>query len=117
IRAVSTLRLATAGSATSGQRFFCANKRAHEFALDFLRHRIYVDSLRAQKRASIFDAVDPSRLKIDFFEPGPRELLKVIRVLQGSGDAAHPEEHMLPDFLGNIAAHYHIGHGEASARF
>ena len=52
----------------AGQQLFCANECVHEDAIHMRRDSIDVDALSWQKRAGIFDLIDPRGLDLDRFE-------------------------------------------------
>src|SRR5207253_1347062 len=66
--------------------------------------------------ARVGDVVDAGGLDVDAVEAGPRELRDVLVFAESTGNAPHPQLHVLPDFGRDVPANDDVGHGESSTR-
>src|SRR5215471_10510916 len=87
------------------------DERTHELAVDG-GHVDIVSSLE-EKIAGVFGAIDPGGLEIDGLEARLAELGPVLALLERARHAPDPELHAPANLRRHLAAHHHVGHGEA----
>ncbi len=73
-----------------------------------------VEALFGQKDARVLDFVNARGFDVDGFEACRGQLGGVIRVLQRSRDTAHPQQHVLADFIRHVAMYHNVRHGETA---
>ncbi len=92
------------------------DKTAVEGAVDFGTDRVQVDALSRQKRPGFLALVDAGRLDRSPLEASAGEFGKIVLFVQRPGHASGPQQQVLPDLFGDLAACDDIGHREAAAR-
>src|SRR5271165_4650813 len=97
-------------------RLLGAYERTHELAIDRGRNGVHVHALAGQEFARIVDLVDSGWLDADRLEPGDGELQPIVILIERSGDAADPGQHVATNHFGNRPAGDDVGDGEAAAR-
>src|SRR3974390_2021886 len=101
-----------AGLATS--RLHGADERAHELAVDLSRHGVDVDALAGQEIVRVLHLVDAGGLDAGLLEAGGLQLRVVLVLLQRSGDAADPQQHVAPQLLGHWSPRHDVRNGETA---
>ena len=87
----------------------CTDERAHEFAVDLLGNRVYINALTSEEFTCVGYSVDPSGFDADILEACGLQLRSVFALLKGTGDTADPKLHPLPKLLGHLPSRHDIG--------
>jgi hypothetical protein len=69
-----------------------------------------------EKHAGVFDVIDAGWLNVYRLESSISELRPIVRLLQCSGNAAHPKQHAFANGIRHLATQYNVRDGEATAR-
>src|SRR5689334_1872380 len=106
----------TTARSTATHGFSGADEGTHEFTLDLWRDLVYIDSLPAKESPCVLDIVNARGVDVDVGKTSLRQLRNVFVILKRTGDTSNPQQHALPHFFRCLAAHDHIGNGEAATR-
>src|SRR6478752_4296737 len=78
------------------------HERAHEFAFDFWRQLIDIETALGEELARILDVVDAPRLHLDIGKPRRPQLPRVLSLFERAGDAADPQLDAATDVGRNV---------------
>jgi hypothetical protein len=90
-------------------RLDCTDERAHEFAVDLLGNRVYINAFASEEFARVGNSVDPSGFDAGILGACGVQLRSVFTFLKGARDTADPKQHALPELLGHLPSRHDIG--------
>ena len=113
-----TTSLAAGWSAASflRRRFFSADESAHELSVHLRRDGVNIDAVPGEKFAGVFDAIDARGFEGYLLEASRGKGAAVIGFFKRACDTADPEENVLANLGGNLAARDDVGDSEPPAR-
>ena len=97
-------------------RLNCAHEGTQELAVYLGSECVGIDAGGGEEFAGVVDFVNTSRLNLDVFKAGSREFCAVVVFLQGTGDAADPQENAFTNLGCDLAASDDVRDGKAAAR-
>ena len=90
------------------RRFAGADKGAPKPAIYKRGDRVYIHALPGQECARIFNLVNARRFNADAFKAGSFQFADVVFILEGTGNAANPQQKALLNFLWYVAMHHNV---------